>query len=97
MPANNFRLNATSIFLTYPEEKDRKAIKEEDIQNKLINELKNYNIQTLIIARETSDSENPYNHFHVFVKTEKKMNITSQRRLDHELPLKTRQNYRLWL
>jgi len=79
---NKFRISATSLFLTYPEEKDYTSIKEDDIKDKLTEELDSYEIKTLIIARETSDSENPYNHFHVFVKTEKKMNITSQDRLD---------------
>ena len=82
-----FRLASKSFFLTYPKHFTNKegieiAIEVSEIQNELEEIFKNREILTFIIAEEESDSDTPYEHFHVFIEVKYKKNIISPDRLD---------------
>ena len=76
-----FRLNAKSLFLTYP--KTEKLNTKNKVHRLLKAKFAN-NISCIITSFETSDNDHPYEHFHVFLKLINKVDIKNQNFLDLE-------------
>lgn len=74
-----FRLQAKSLFLTYPSKLNDQVKK-----TKMMIETKLKDVEWYIIAKENADEDHPYEHFHILIKSAKKFDIIDQSKLDIE-------------
>nr|QCI07407.1 hypothetical protein [Leiomenia cribrosa] len=81
-----FRISSKGFILTYPQSKivneKTVTINKEDLEYYLQPIFEKRIIEQFIIAEEESGEQTPYRHFHVFIRTKFKKEITRKETLD---------------
>lgn len=82
LPKKEFALHCKRMFMTY--KKCSLLVSKQQVQHEVLKMFKDKKakITTLITAYESSDSENCYEHFHVYIELDRKIKISSSRFLD---------------
>lgn len=78
----NFRLRGNKLFLTYPKNDilSSKTVVHQNIKNFFLS--KKSRIELLITSFETSDEDHPYEHFHIYMRLDRRIDLKSPRSLD---------------
>lgn len=74
-----FQIHSKYFLLTYPEKSD-KILTKEIIKAKLLKKfaLHKANILDMIVAKESSDGEDSYEHYHVYLKLDRRFKVQKQ-------------------